>query len=112
MNKLPKIKELINMHSFRTRTAMYIGEKKISILKSFFDGIYYSLEAYNVNEEYIFNGFDDWIANYYGWTECTAGWKNIILSECNEDEEKAVDEFFNLYDKFKLKHNGKKRTNA
>ncbi len=100
-DKIPKLKELLEMESFRSRTEMYIGEKKISILKSFFDGIYYSLEAYELKEENIFEGFDNWVANYYGWNESTAGWKNIILKESENNETKSVDEFFRIYDKFK-----------
>jgi len=49
-----------------------------------------------------FEKFNDWVASYYGWNESTAGWKNIILSESNNDEEKALKEFFNIFDKFKI----------
>nr|WP_321237197.1 hypothetical protein [uncultured Psychroserpens sp.] len=97
------MKILLDSESFRSRTAMYIGEKKISVLKGFLDGAYYSFVAYDVNEENLFEGFHDWVAEYYGFSESTAGWKNIILKECGNDEVKAVDEFFTVYDKFKNK---------
>jgi hypothetical protein len=97
-----KIEKLITSESFRNKTEMYIGEKRISSLKSFFDGIYYSFEIHNIEEENIFKGFNEWTAKYFNWKESTAGWKNIILKECENDEKKAVDKFFEIYDKFKL----------
>ena len=98
--KFPKLKILLESETFRSRTAMYIGEKRLSTLKGFLDGVYYSFDAYDVKEEDYFNGLHDWVANYYGWNETTAGWSQIILIECGNDEEKAVDEFFKVYDKF------------
>ncbi len=81
---------------------MYIGDKKITILRAFIDGYLFALEANNINlaEKEKFTEFHDWVANYFGWYESTAGWKNIILEECNGNEEIAVDKFFELYDKF------------
>ncbi|WP_299215092.1 hypothetical protein [uncultured Aquimarina sp.] len=100
-NEIPKLKALLESDNFRSRIGMYLGEKKISTLKGFLDGIYYSFDAYDLKEENLFEGLHDWVANYYGWTESTAGWKNIILEECGNDEVKAVDEFFKIYDEFK-----------
>ncbi|CAM1344658.1 hypothetical protein [Tenacibaculum amylolyticum] len=96
-----KIADLLELENFRLRTPMYIGEKKISALNSFIHGIYYAFETYNVDEAYILKGFDDWVANYYKYSESTLGWKNMILEHFNYDEEKSLEEFFNLYDKFK-----------
>ena len=101
--EIPKLKILLESESFRSRTAMYIGEKKLSTLKGFLDGAYYAFDAYDVKEINLFEGFHDWVVDYYGWNESTAGWKNIILKECDNDEMKAVDEFFKIYDKFKIK---------
>jgi hypothetical protein len=101
MNEKPKLKHLLESENFRIRTAMYIGEKRISTLKSFFDGIHYSIDVYNIKEEKIFLGLDEWTAKFYLLKETTAGWKDIILEDCENDEEKAVDEFFKIYDKFK-----------
>ena len=102
MENIPKLKELLELEHFRMRIAMYIGEKRLSTLKGFFDGIYYSLDVYNIDEENVFEGLHEWTAKYYGWEDTNAGWKNIILSECENDEYKAVDEFFKIYDKFKM----------
>ncbi|WP_298880117.1 hypothetical protein [uncultured Polaribacter sp.] len=105
INELPKLKELLETEIFRTKTSMFIGEKKISLLKSFFDGFYYSILSHNLNEDNLFEGFDDWVARYFKWKESTSGWKNIILKECNNDEIMSVDRFFELYDEFKIKKN-------
>jgi DNA gyrase/topoisomerase IV subunit B len=41
MTKPPKsIFDLIDMEEFRKRTAMYIGDKDILVLKSFIDGYF------------------------------------------------------------------------
>ena len=58
MNQTLKLEQLLESESFRNKTEMYIGEKRISTLKSFFDGIYYSFEIYNIKEEDIFKGFN------------------------------------------------------
>ena len=107
--KIPEsIFDLIKEESFRKRTAMYIGEKKISLLKGFMDGYFHGLDAKEIHlreTEPKFAKFHDWVANYFKWYESTAGWKNIILKECGNNEELAVDKFFELYDKFKNEEN-------
>lgn len=80
---------------------MYLGEKRLGVLQSFIFGYYFA--QFSDSRYDLLDNFDDWIANYYGWNESTAGWKNIIIKECNGDKEKAVDEFFKLFDKFNLK---------
>ena len=96
--------DLMNEENFRKRTAMYIGEKKINILKGFIDGYFYGLDVKEIHlreSEPKFEKFSDWVANHFNWYESTAGWKNIILKECDGDEKLSVDKFFELYDKFK-----------
>jgi hypothetical protein len=102
MNQTLKLEQLLESESFRNKTEMYIGEKRISTLKSFFDGIYYSFDTYKIKEKDIFIGLNQWTAKYYDWEETSAGWKDIILIENGNDEEKALNEFFEIYDKFKL----------
>jgi hypothetical protein len=104
MNKLPKIEQLITSTNFRTRIGMYLGEKNINTLKGFLDGIQYALDVYDLGtkREFFLEGFHDYVARYYGWHESTAGWKNILLKECNDDPVLSVDEFFKLYDFFSI----------
>ena len=52
--EIPKLKILLESESFRSRTAMYIGEKKLSTLKGFLDGAYYAFDAYDVKEINLF----------------------------------------------------------
>ncbi|HRH47445.1 MAG TPA: hypothetical protein PLP23_01765 [Panacibacter sp.] len=103
MTQLPKsIFDLLELEDFRLRTAMYLGEKKICVLRAFIDGYFYATDTHNLKliDDKRFLKFNDWTALHFGWRESTAGWKNIILDECNRDEEKAVDKFFEVYDKF------------
>ena len=83
---------------------MYIEEKKLSLLKAFMNGYFYAMDANAIivhESDPTFELFHDWVAQHFGWRESTAGWKNIILTQCGKDEEKAVDLFLELYDAFK-----------
>ena len=101
MNSIPKLQELLVLESFRKRTAMYIGSNDINFLESFLFGVGYTLDAYEIEEKWLLEGFNDWIANYYHWNESTAGWKNIIVKECNGNTAFALNKFFELYDLFR-----------
>ncbi len=103
MNKILRINELLESKDFRAKPGMYLREKKISLLDAFLAGVYYSIDTYGVDEEIFLDGFHDFVAEHYRWKESTAGWKNILLKECKGDEEKALDEFFKLYDAYKKK---------
>ena len=106
MTKLPKsIFDLLDTDDFRTKTVMYIGDKSIMALKSFIDGYFYAIRANNIDadDNIKFDDFHDWVAGQFNWKESTAGWSRIILRECNENEELAIDKFFVLYDKFKTR---------
>lgn len=104
-NKLKEsIFDLITDANFRKRTAMFISEKKLSVLRGFMDGYFYGIDSKEIQleeSEPKFEKFKDWVANYFNWEYSTAGWKNIIIKECGGDENLAVDKFFELYDKFK-----------
>ena len=101
--------DFLTLPALRNRTAMYIGEKSISSLKRFLDGFRYAQDVYKIEDkvdEIDFGRFHDWVAVYYGRVydgqiDSTAGWSNIILRECQGQENVAVDVFFELYDKFR-----------
>ena len=64
------------------RTGMYIGEQKLSNLRSYIDGYeaaMYSVKAQNKTAP-EFSGFHNWVAEKYGFYESTAGWQNMILA--------------------------------
>lgn len=102
MNNLLEIQELINSYNFRNRIGMYLGEKNIHILNGFLHGFQYAEDLYGISKDQVhfLEGFHDYVAKYYDWYESTAGWKNIILKESDNDPARAVDEFFKLYDCF------------
>ncbi|SKC84402.1 hypothetical protein [Ohtaekwangia koreensis] len=90
MTKPPKsIFDLIDTEDFRKKTAMYIGDKKITTLKSFIDGYFYATwtNDIEVDDKIRFDYFHDWVATQFKWKESTAGWCKIILDECKGDEE-------------------------
>lgn len=104
MTERPKsLFDILDLEHFRKRTPMYTGDWTITSLAAFINGfgLATSINNLNDNDTFRFNEFPDWIAKYFGWFESTAGWKNIILKECNGDERKALDRFFELYDQFK-----------
>ena len=105
-DKPKNLDELIDLQSFRTKAAMYIGEKKISVLAGFFNGWDFCLNCHEIKEQRlspVSREFSDFVAKHFGWFESTAGWKNIILKESEGDEAKAVEEFFELYDEYRKK---------
>ena len=102
---LPKsIFELIDSESFRKRTAMYIGEKSISNLRIFMDG-YQACELFNkINAKETkppFWIFFNWICKYYNHSGSYYSWDGIILQNCDNDEEKALETFLLRFDEFR-----------
>lgn len=82
---------------------MYIGAKDINLLDGFLNGIFYALQAYDIEEEWLFEGFHEWVADYYNFGPTSFGWKDkdIILKECDGEVALAADIFFKLYDLFR-----------
>ncbi len=100
--RLNNIYDLIDL--MKLRPAMYIGECKISAMSSFLDGYHFCSITHNIKEDKVFPPFwyfHEWAKENYNWYESTAGWKNIILQENNNDEAKALDVFFDLMADFK-----------
>ena len=98
----PSIFDLLESENFRRRPGMYLSSPTISILFGFITGYFYAVDANDVTLKDMdkLNGFNDFVANHYGWLESTAGWRNIILKESGGDEKKAFTRFFELYDVF------------
>jgi hypothetical protein len=91
----------------KVRTGMYLGESKISNMSSFLDGYLFCSQIHNIKQEKVFPPFwyfHEWAKEKYNWYESTAGWKNIILQENNNDEEAVLNVFFDLMDDFKTLH--------
>jgi hypothetical protein len=87
--------ELIDM--IRMRTGMYIGDASPTHLSSFLSGYYIAKRIENIKEEEpIFGGFHDWVANKYDYSESTSGWAYMI-----EDKKEALDLFYELLDEYR-----------
>ncbi|MDR7212433.1 hypothetical protein [Flavobacterium piscis] len=81
---------------------MYIGDGHLSTL-------YYTVNGYRlyclhnkIDENLIpeWNIFHDFVAKELGYNESTSGYRNMILEKCIFDEEKALFEFYKLFDLF------------
>ena len=86
------------------RPGMYIRDARISSLRSFLDGYQFSAMVHNIEKEQVFPPFwyfHEWAMHKYGWGESTAGWKNIILEENQNDEELALTKCFELIREFR-----------
>lgn len=97
------ILELIDSENFRKRPNMYLGKNSITRLRIFMLG-YETCEQFNSlnSKDSIpsFNLFYNWICKYYKETG-SYNWDGIILKNCNDDEELALETFFLRYDEFK-----------
>lgn len=85
-------------------TPMYTGDSRISTFIGFLYGYQMSIWQHKIEETSSFPHFwyfHEWAMFKYNWRESTAGWKNIILTECGYNEELALDTFFKLFDEFK-----------
>ncbi len=84
---------------------MYIGDNKISTLRSFLNGYQTASDIHQIQQENVFPQFwyfHEWAMHKYNWYESTAGWTNIILKENDNDEKKSLDVFFELFEEFKM----------
>lgn len=104
MDWVNSISELLENPHFRNRIQMYLGKKEISLLNQFLFGVHMAQSIYDIKSiegDFSYGEFHDQVCDFYKWPESTSGWKNMILTESNGDEEKAVDEFFRVYDLIK-----------
>jgi hypothetical protein len=94
-----KVKLYDLLDSLRKRPGMYFGKASITLLNAFLDG-------YGTFHEQIdygtpsFEGFNDFVDNYYG-NYSSAGWKNKILSAHYNNEEEALEWFFKILDEYR-----------
>ena len=86
---------------------MYLQAKRIDVLRAFIDGYQYALDSYGVkdNRNDRFKKFREWVLEHYSRPQYAGGWNDIILEDCKGDQQKSVDKFFDLYDKFKEDQN-------
>jgi len=87
----------------RLRPAMYLGKCSLIRLRAFVEGCTFMAQEFGVEsrDHPDFGAFHDWVAQRFGWRESTAGWCNIILEECGDDDQKALESFFELVDDYR-----------
>lgn len=90
--------ELIRM--IKNRPAMYIGKHSIFCLKAFIDGWYFRNIDENVKIE-LMNDFSLWVNNlFFNGSELTCNWCEFLYKLSANDESKALDKFFTLFEQF------------
>lgn len=79
---------------------MYLGEPSLTSLYQFLNGLTWLAFHYHIELTPDTSKLHDWVAKKYGWRYSTAGWRNIILQECGNDERKALETFFDLFEEY------------
>jgi hypothetical protein len=92
--------------------SMYLGRDSIICLQAFLSG--YSVAKYELGEEPTeverdFMEFPEWIRQRFN-VSTSQSWANIILFYA-EDEKKALDKFFELFEEFSDRHSVDRRLN-
>ncbi len=104
--------DIVNLKTFddfldavRGRPLMFIRKKYITYLETLIRGYCMGRGDSGIYCTRLFP-LDFWFIHEfvrikYNEESSTAGWCNIILNNCGNDEEKAFDRFFEVYDEFK-----------
>ena len=83
---------------------LFIGIHNIFCLEAFINGWYYRDDKEDVRASVLYTEFYEWLRKRYNMRD-SRGWANILYYKF-ETEEKALDEFFVLFNTFyKEKYN-------
>ncbi len=102
MKDLKNIYEMLDF--IKERPSMFIGDNKITSLRTFLDGYQLSNRLHNIQDELIFPPFyyfHRWVQLHFKSELSTAGYSHIMLQNNNNDEEKSLNSFFSVIDDFK-----------
>ena len=77
---------------------LFIRKHSIFSLEVFIDGWYYRDEEEDVKADILYTDFYEWLRKRYDMND-SRGWADILLYKF-ETEEKALDEFFVLFNIF------------
>jgi hypothetical protein len=80
-----------------------LARKEIDLLEANIQG--YTIGNFTESDksaDYL-RDFGCFVLNKYGLKTNTEGWRNTILNKVNNDQEKAFEEFFRLFEQFKKK---------
>jgi hypothetical protein len=89
------------IRNIQKRPAMYLGQPSISHLRTFLAGYFFArhqLEQPETEQEKQFSSFQDWVQQRFKVTS-SQSWDKIILF-FSQDEQKALELFFKLFDEF------------
>ena len=77
---------------------LYIRKHSIFCFEAFVNGWYHRDEKEDVKSDVLYTKFYEWLKNKYNIND-SMGWANILFYKF-ETEEKALDEFFVLFNTF------------
>ncbi|MDJ1501192.1 hypothetical protein [Xanthocytophaga agilis] len=91
------------LDKIKPRPGMYLGKGSISALAQFIGGYDYAFHSLGIDNPEMppFHMFHEWAAHRFNWYEATAGWSHIILQECEGNEARALDVFYQVLEDFK-----------
>jgi hypothetical protein len=96
------------IRNIQKRPAMYLGQPSITHLRTFLAGYFFArhqLGEPETEQEKQFVNFQSWIQEKFKITS-SQSWDKIILF-FSQDEHKALEQFFELFDEFsKIDRNG------
>ena len=78
---------------------LFIRKHSIFSLEVFIDGWYYRDDKEDVRASVLYTEFYEWLRKRYNMRGDSRGWANILYYKF-ETEEKALDEFFVLFNTF------------
>jgi hypothetical protein len=100
---IPKAESLYALiKQIKDRPGFYFDAENITALNHFVNGYLQALAAKNIDEAETppFRDFHDFVRCRTQFSESTSGWRNMLLSCNGNDEAKALDMFFILFDEF------------
>jgi hypothetical protein len=89
------------IHNIQKRPAMYLGQPSISQLRTFLAGYFFARHQSGqpeTEQEKQFSDFQAWVQQQFRITS-SQSWDKIILF-FSQDEQKALELFFELFDTF------------
>ncbi len=85
--------------------SMYLGRASIICLQAFLSGYsvaQYELSATQTSQNKDFQEFPEWVRQKFN-IQTSQSWANILLFHA-EDEQKALDLFFKIFEEFRNRH--------
>ena len=94
------------IHKIKMAPSMYLGRASIICLQAFLSGhsiARYELGANQTPEDKDFQEFPEWVRQKLN-VQTNQSWSSILLFYA-EDEQKALDLFFKVFEEFRNRHN-------